>query len=249
VEHSNSIDQGVNNQSRQRNRPVRVRHGAQELTLGNRPSTLDLDEIHTRLSWPSPPKKSHSQSSLENGLEFYMPETQFTCPCCSYTSKKRYLLNKHIRKRHPVSSSSTKSFSFPPITTHWQIIIPNSCGDLSDKICDVCSFLFLTRELLIAHIRHYLQTQGPSSAKPFMCPACGKEFKRGNDLRAHMLKPHEKIKEQKAKAKATDRAKPFMCPGCGKEFRRGNDLRAHMQKQHEIMKEEKADKEVEILGL
>ena len=50
--------------------------------------------------------------------------------------------------------------------------------------------------------------------KPFMCPTCGKAFKRGEHLKRHIRSIHSG-------------EKPFVCPVCEKKFSRSDNLAQH----------------------
>ncbi|NXU15359.1 GZF1 protein, partial [Pardalotus punctatus] len=106
--------------------------------------------------------------------------------------------------------------------------------------CETCAQTFANRCNLRSHQRHV-----HSSERRFPCPLCAKRFKRGKDVRRHVLQVHEgggerhqchqcgKGLSSRTALRLHERThtghKPYGCPECEAKFSQPSALKTHMR--------------------
>ena len=130
------------------------------------------------------------------------------CEICGKSFKWQANLYKHQKIHYGVKDYicdfCNKSFSTKTdLTSH----ISDLHLDIRNFPCSVCKMSFHTKKNLKQHMQCH------STEKPFVCPTCGKSFKK-HGFKAHLFS-HTGVK-------------PFSCELCGQQFTRKRNLRIHM---------------------
>ena len=144
--------------------------------------------------------KRHVKSVHEKKLDF-------KCDQCERAFSRSHVLKRHIELVHDPNK------------------VPKVKKVINKLQCSVCDGEFKGRRPLKAHMK----TEHPELLlKNYICPTCGKTFKRPETMRNHIKSVHEGLKEYK-------------CEVCFKEFSLSGNLWTHIRSVHEKQRDFKCD--------
>lgn len=141
--------------------------------------------------------------------------SRFKCDQCSQEFTNKYVLEKHIKRKHGnldytelnpylCSICGKRSENMANLNRHYLIH-----SDERTFKCPLCDKLFKTNDLRYSHIKYTHNNE-----RKFRCSHCDKYFQTGSVLKKH-IRTHTG-------------ERPFECVLCGKAFQQRSTLKTHM---------------------
>ncbi|XP_019883787.1 zinc finger protein with KRAB and SCAN domains 7 [Camponotus floridanus] len=186
---------------------------------------------------------NHLMEDIKNNDEdqYHVPSTKssekrsetYSCEYCKHTTKKRKLLNAHIREMHPeFTKRSRKSF----VATDTVLRARMEHDGKMYYHCDECGKNLNSPYTFYWHLRIH------TGERLFTCHLCGKRFRVNQGLARHLKETHAGIKKVSCdlcgRMFSTRRnvedhrrihtgERPYVCNVCGKTFKQKASLFVH----------------------
>ena len=130
----------------------------------------------------------------------------------------------NIRGRNNFKRESEKIFQTRKIMKQH---IRSTHGEAKIFTCNMCSRIFVTKNVLNNHIKNFHQ----KGSRNFKCDSCEKVFTSSESLKRHIKTLHEGQKNYK-------------CDSCGKFFTQSGNLKTHIKTNHEGQRNYKCNQEI-----